>query len=221
MRSLAILVPLALSVASTALAADAPGDEAISANPSLSVIARSPEFSLRDPSGQLVRLSSYQGCVVLLAFVFTTCPGMCPLISKQMSALQVSLKQEGLFGHRANLVSVTVDPETDTAAVLAKYAKSYGAGPAGWRFLRETPEKTKPALKAYDEWTKLLPKGEFDHPARVYLIDQRSNIREIYSLAFFNEKQALIDIEALLADASRKAVASRGRLRSGANYRVG
>jgi protein SCO1 len=203
MRSLAILVPLALSVASTAFAADAPGDEAISANPSLSVIARAPEFSLRDPSGQLVRLSSYQGRVVLLAFVFTTCPGVCPLISKQMSALQESLKQEGLFGHRANLVSVTVDPETDTAAVLAKYAKSCGADPAGWRFLRETPEKTKPVLKAYDEWTKLLPKGELDHPARVYLIDQRSNIREIYSLAFFNEKQALIDIKALLADASR------------------
>jgi cytochrome oxidase Cu insertion factor (SCO1/SenC/PrrC family) len=49
-------------------------------------------------------------------------------------------------------------------------------------------------LKAYDEWTKLLPKGELDHPARVYLIDQKGNIREIYSLAFFNEKQALIDI---------------------------
>lgn len=57
---------------------------------------------------------------------------------------------------------------------------------------RESPEKTKPVLKAYDEWTKLLPKGELDHPARVYMIDQRGNIREIHSLAFFNEKQALL-----------------------------
>jgi protein SCO1/2 len=203
MRSLAIPVALAFCVAGAGLAANPPGDEAISANPSLSVIAPAPEFSLRDTSGKPVRLSEYQGRVVLLAFVFTTCPGVCPLISKQMSALQESLKQEGLFGRRANLVSVTVDPETDTAAVLARYAKTYGADPAGWRFLRETPEKTKPVLKAYDEWTKLLPKGELDHPARVYLIDQRGNIREIYSLAFFNEKQALIDIKALLADASR------------------
>jgi cytochrome oxidase Cu insertion factor (SCO1/SenC/PrrC family) len=54
-------------------------------------------------------------------------------------------------------------------------------------------------LKAYDEWTKLLPKGEIDHPARVYLIDRTGNIREIYSLAFFNEKQALLDMKALLA----------------------
>ena len=45
----------------------------------------------------------------------------------------------------------------------------------------------------------MLPKGEIDHPARLYLIDQKGNIREIYSLAFFNEKQALIDIRTLLA----------------------
>jgi hypothetical protein len=57
-------------------------------------------------------------------------------------------------------------------------------------------------LKAYDEWTKVLPntKGWLDHPARVYLVDQKGNIREIYSLAFFNEKQALIDMRVLLAE---------------------
>ena len=179
-------------------AAEIPGP--VSANPSLSVIARAPAFSLRDPSGKAVRLSDYRGRVVLLAFIFTTCPGVCPLISQQMAVVQNGLKQEGLFGSKANLLSVTVDPKTDTAAVLAEYARTYGADAAGWRFLRETPEKTKPVLKAYDEWTKLLPKGELDHPARVYLIDLKGNIREIYSLAFFNEKQALIDIKALLAE---------------------
>jgi protein SCO1/2 len=174
-------------------------EPAVSANPSLSVIAKAPAFTLRDPIGRVVRLADYRGQVVLLAFVFTTCPGVCPLISKQMSALQESLKAEGLFGGKASLLSVTVDPETDTAPVLAKYAQSYGADPTGWRFLRESPENLTPVLKAYDEWTKLLPKGEIDHPARVYLIDRIGNIREIYSLAFFNEKQALLDIKALLA----------------------
>jgi len=93
-----------------------------------------------------------------------------------------------------------VAPETDTAKVLAEYAQKFDADPAGWRFLRETPAKIKPVLKAYDEWTRLLPKGEIDHPARVYLIDQKANIREIYSLAFFNEKQALIDMRKLVLE---------------------
>lgn len=190
----------ALGSASSLLAAGAPPESAISANPRLSVIAHAPAFTLRDTSGNAVRLSDYQGRVVLLAFIFTSCPGVCPLISQQMSALQAGLKEAGLFGQQANLVSVTVDPETDTAKVLAEYAQKFGADPTGWRFLRETPAKTQSVLKAYDEWTKLLPKGELDHPARVYLIDQKGNIREIYSLVFFNEKQAQIDIKALLAE---------------------
>jgi protein SCO1/2 len=190
----------ALCAAVPAGFAQSPSEHAVSANPSLAVIARAPEFVLQDTTGKPVRLSDYRGRVVLLAFVFTTCPGVCPLISKQMAALQDGLKQDGLFGRKANMLSVTVDPETDTAPVLSAYAKTYGADPAGWRFLRETLEKTKPVLKAYDEWTKLLPKGELDHPARVYLIDQNGNIREIYSLAFFNERQALIDMKKLIAE---------------------
>ena len=45
-------------------------------------------------------------------------------------------------------------------------------------------------------------KGELDHPARVYLIDQAGNMREIYSLAFFNQKQTLLDMKALLAESA-------------------
>lgn len=196
---------MANAIGLTAEAADEVSvrDGAVSANPSLSVIARAPDFTLRDPTGQAVRLSDYRGRVVLLAFVFTSCPGVCPIISKQMAALQNGLKQEQLFGAKANLLSVTVDPETDTAPVLAEYATRYGADATGWRFLRESPDKTKPVLKAYNEWTKLLPKGELDHPARVYLIDRQGNIREIYSLAFFNDKQALIDMRKLVFEGEK------------------
>jgi protein SCO1/2 len=183
-----------------AAAAQSTDDRAISTSPSLSVIAKAPDFTLRDTTDKLVKLSDYRGRSVLLAFVFTTCPGVCPLISKQMEYIQGELKSAGLFGNQAAMLSVTIDPETDTAPVLAAYARQYGADPAGWRFLRESEDRTKPILKAYDEWAKKLPKGELDHPARVYLIDRQGNIREIYSLAFFNEKQAVIDIRALLRE---------------------
>ena len=201
-QSAAVVLCLSLAAAPPLSTAGAPAEPVVSANPTLSVIARAPDFALRDTRGNTVRLSDYRGRVVLMAFVFTSCPGVCPLIGQQMSALQAGLKEAGLFGKQANLLSVTVDPETDTAKVLAEYAQKFGADPAGWRFLRETPAKTKPILKAYDEWTRQLPKGELDHPARVYLIDQKANIREIYSLAFFNEKQALIDMRALLGESA-------------------
>jgi protein SCO1 len=134
----------------------------------------------------------------VLAFIFTTCKSVCPLISQQMASLQNSLKSAGLFGKKASLISITVDPQRDTAQVLASYSKHFGVDKTGWRFLRESPERIKTVLDAYDEWTKLLPDGDMDHPARVYLIDPKGQIRDIYSLAFFNEKQAFIDIQALL-----------------------
>ena len=192
------LATIYLSVIFLVSPAHAAQEQALSANPSLSVIGRAPEFTLLDPVGKPVTLSEHQGRVVLLAFVFTTCSGVCPLISRQMSVLQTGLKREGLFGTKVNMLSVTVDPTTDTAEVLAKYAMTFNADASGWRFLRGAPEKIDPVLKAYDEWTKLLPKGDLDHPARVYLIDQHGNMREIYSLAFFNDKQVLLDIKALL-----------------------
>lgn len=191
---------LAMIATSPVRAAEANLEHAVSERPHLSVIARAPDFVLRDISGETVRLSDYRDRAVLLAFIFTSCPGVCPLISKQMQFVQRELKLAGLFGRRAVMLSMTIDPETDTAPVLAAYASKYEADPAGWRFLRESEEKTRPILRAYDEWTRKLPKGDLDHPARVYLIDPQGNIREIYSLAFFNERQAVIDVMALLGE---------------------
>jgi protein SCO1/2 len=202
-RGLVLVACGLLAAGSSPAAQQATDDRAISTTPSLSVIATAPDFTLRDTSDRPVTLSDYRGRAVLLAFIFTTCPGVCPLISKQMEYIQAKLKSTRVFGTEAALLSVTIDPETDTAPVLGAYARQYGADPAGWRFLRESKEKTQPILKAYDEWTKKLPKGDLDHPARVYLIDRKGNIREIYSLAFFNEKQALVDIQALLKEPAR------------------
>jgi len=91
---------------------------------------------------------------------------------------------------------VTVDPQRDDAARLALFAKGLGARP-GWHFLRDEPARLEPVLAAYDEWTHVLPSGELDHPARLHLIDGAGRVREIYSLAFFDEEQAFLDIAAL------------------------
>ncbi|MFA7386574.1 MAG: hypothetical protein WCZ87_02805, partial [Thiohalobacteraceae bacterium] len=91
-------------------------------------------------------------------------------------------------------------PQRDSPDVLARYARPFVRDGEAWRFLYETPERLQPVLAAYDEWTRPLADGELDHPARLYLIDAQGRIREIYSLAFFDEHQAFRDIEALLEE---------------------
>jgi protein SCO1/2 len=170
------------------------------AHPSLAVIRPARDFALVDPEGNPVHLADFAGRVALLAFVYASCPAACPLITQRMAVLQRRLRAAGWLGQRVVLVSVTVDPERDTPAALARYAQSSGADPQGWRFLREDPERLQPVLAAWDEWTRRLPDGEIDHPARLHLLDIRGRTREIYSLALFDERQAFLDIRALLRE---------------------
>lgn len=170
-----------------------PAASSITRQPLMPVIREAPDFILMDASRRPLQLSALRGRPVLVAFVYTGCTSACPLISARMARLQEKLAAAKVD---ATLLSVTVDPQRDDAATLAAVAKRFGAG-AGWHFLREAPARLAPVLAAYDEWTQRLPGGELDHPARLHLVDARGRVREIYSLAFFDEGQAFFDIVTL------------------------
>jgi protein SCO1 len=196
---------LAASLAVVSLAAHgheekSPPASPLSTTPYMAVIREAPDFALRDVQGKSIRLSELKGKTVLVAFIYTTCTGACPLLSARMSRLQQMLEKARI---PAALVSVSVDPERDDAKTLAAYAKRFGARP-GWHFLREERARLAPVLAAYEEWTSRDGSGELDHPARLHLIDAQGRVREIYSLAFFDEEQAFHDIKALHKQALRK-----------------
>jgi protein SCO1/2 len=174
---------------------------ALSAQPSLAVIRAAPDFSLLDSAGRPLRLSELRGRVTLVSFIYTSCPSTCPLVTQRMALLQRRLAEAGLLGSRVVLLSVTVDPERDSTEVLARYARGFGADSVGWRFLREEPTRLGPVLAGWDEWTRREPNGEIEHPARLHLIDRAGRVREIYDLALFDERQAFLDIRALLNEA--------------------
>jgi protein SCO1/2 len=90
------------------------------------------DFELRDQNGQTVRLSDFRGKVVAIDFIYTRCPlpDVCPRLSASFATLQ-----KRFAGRDLVLLSVTVDPEYDTPAVLAEYARRWGADSRGWRFL--------------------------------------------------------------------------------------
>ena len=197
----ALVMLLVSNTAARAHEAEAPRAAAPSADaPFLGDIDAAPDFALLDTGGRSVRLAEDRGRVVLVAFVYTSCTTACPVLSQKMSSLQRELLTRDYDGQRVRFYSITVDPRRDSPDVLARYARPFVRDGEAWRFLYETPERLQPVLAAYDEWTRPLPDGELDHPARLYLIDGRGRIREIYSLAFFDEHQALRDIEVLLEE---------------------
>lgn len=78
-----------------------------------------------------------KGKIVVVSFIYTNCPDICPLTTARIA--QVEDKLGELVGRDIFLVSMTVDPERDTPEQLKQFAQSFGAGP-GWLFLTGRPE---------------------------------------------------------------------------------
>ena len=180
--------------------APAPRDAWISHTPRLPVIKPAPDLALPDTNGDVVRLTELRGRVVMLSFIYTNCTTACPLLTRRIALLQ-SRVVRSRSADDVEFLSVTVDPERDSASALRTYAERFGANRRTWRFLRDEPARLAPTLAAWDEWTRRSPSGELDHPARVYLIDRRGSVREIYGLSFFDERQAWTDVQTLLQEA--------------------
>ncbi|MDP1553937.1 MAG: SCO family protein, partial [Hyphomonas sp.] len=89
---------------------------------------------LRSHTGEALKFYSdvLEGRTVIISFMFTSCEDACPLINATLQRLQERLKDR--MGKDIFIVSITVDPTVDSAAVLAGYRKQYRAGP-GWLFL--------------------------------------------------------------------------------------
>jgi protein SCO1/2/putative membrane protein len=87
-------------------------------------------FRLEERSGRTVTADDLADRVAIASFIFTRCPLSCPRISGVMKALQGRMA-----GTDVLLVSFSVDPEHDTPAVLAEYARRFGALPDRWWFL--------------------------------------------------------------------------------------
>lgn len=90
-----------------------------------------PDFSLTERSGRTVTLAGLKGKVWVASLIYTHCPDACPFQTAEMAKLQREFAGEKDF----RLVTITVDPERDTAPVLAGYAQKFGADKERWLFL--------------------------------------------------------------------------------------
>ena len=123
--------PIALAVA---LAGSTPAPPLIVADHSgLPIIGKAPDFVLRAQDGTRVALSQFRGKAVAVTFIFASCSATCPILTAKMATVQDELGRN--FGSKAAFLSITVDPEHDTPDVLERYAETFGANPAGWKFL--------------------------------------------------------------------------------------
>jgi protein SCO1/2 len=139
------------------------------------------DFALQDQFGKRVRLSDLQGRVVVLTFLYTSCPDLCPLLTEKLRKTVESLGEQA---PKAAILAVTVDPERDTTDRAHAYSQQHQMLDR-WHFLTGEAKELPPIWEYY--WVGKVQKdrkGEIMHQAPVHLIDRRGRIRVVYGSSF-------------------------------------
>lgn len=175
---------------------------------SLPDLGTMPDFALIDQNERPVRSADLKGKVLVVGFIYTNCPDVCPLTTTRMRELQLSLAKAGMLGNDAMLLSISVDPDRDTPAVLAKYAANYGADTSTWPFLTGKTDYVRTVVvegfhlgaektPTHDHGGGPTPTYEVAHSDRVVLVDKHGTVRATYHTDEFNAAQVLADIRGL------------------------
>jgi protein SCO1 len=107
-----------------------------------------PPVNLVDQNGKAVSLSSFKGKPVLIAFIHTSCKGVCEMLTAKTKQVAQSLGTQ--FNSSVAIVSVTTDPDEDNPAQLLKYAKAQGVDSQGYTFLTGKTPQIDQLLTLYD-----------------------------------------------------------------------
>jgi len=161
-------------------------------NNSVSIGQKVPDFELTDQTNRRVRLSSLRGDPVAVTFLYTRCPvaTACPMTTAKFSRLSGMLAQKG-FG---KLLVITVDPEYDTPAVLADYAKKAGADASRWKFLTGDPKAVAEAASSFG--VLYYPDhGQVVHGQAVAVVDPEGRLSSIYYGESWEPEHILRDLE--------------------------
>jgi protein SCO1/2 len=186
-----MLAALALLLGMLAWAAPAPAHEAGSEE-RLPTIGAAPDFALTSQDGKEVRLEDFRGRVVAVAFIYASCPDVCPLLTDKMARVQDALGPD--FGAKVAFVSITTDPERDTPEVLKGYAEAFEADLAGWSFLTGTPAAVREVAHRYGVAVAPAADGQVDHTLLTTLVDRQGIMRVQYLGYRFDEEEFRHDL---------------------------
>jgi cytochrome oxidase Cu insertion factor (SCO1/SenC/PrrC family) len=160
------------------------------------------DFSLTDRGGRPFTLADMKGNLWVADFIFTRCGGPCPRLSGSLTRLQNEFEAEP----RLRFLTVTVDPDHDTPAVLEEYAQRFYARER-WRFLSGPPEDVRRALKESFQVAaqpnpdpKAGPGEAFIHSPHLALVDAEGRVRGYFANTPEDLARLSVTVRRLLRD---------------------
>lgn len=144
------------------------------------VYPKIPFFTFKNQNGKKVKSTDFKGKVWVAEFFFTSCPTICPSMTRNMISLQQStrdLKKEIQF------MSFTINPDFDQPKVLKRYSKHYGVDESNWVFLTGDEEETH--FLGIENFKTFAGRDEeeaggFAHSGAFTLVDKEGYVRGVY-----------------------------------------
>lgn len=168
--------------------------------------AAAPEFSLQDADGRAVTLADFRDKVVVLHFIYTSCPDVCPLHAERIADIQRMVNQTPMK-EQVRFVTITTDPKRDTPEVLRDYGQAHGLDPANWVFLtagQDQPDDTTRRLaEAYGLKFTKTDDGYQIHAVVTHVIDQDGQLRARFHGLKFESVNLVLFVNALVNRAQK------------------
>ncbi|MQA67101.1 MAG: redoxin domain-containing protein [Alphaproteobacteria bacterium] len=146
-----------------------------------------PSFSLNDPDGRPVSLADFRGKVVVLHFIYASCPTECPLHADLIGRIQ-EMANATPTRDQVQFVTITTDPVKDTPEVLKAYGPAHGLSPRNWVFLTsgpDNPEATRELVKRFGHKFTATEEGLQVHSVVTHVINKNGRWRaNFYGLKF-------------------------------------
>lgn len=147
---------------------------------------------------------TYIGDVLLVGYIFTNCPDICPLTTNNLMRIQERVKEEGIDG--VEFAAISFDPDADTPPVLKKFADIRNVDMSNFNFYTGGKEEIDSLMnRMYITYvpsdTMKTPNGKeyvyFIHTDRIHLIDKESRIRKSYKGSDISIEEVIEDIKEL------------------------
>jgi protein SCO1 len=156
-----------------------------------------------DQDGHPRTFSAWQGQAVAITFIYTRCPipTFCPWMDRQFAAIQRAVRARASLRHQVHLVSITLDPQYDTPAVLKAHAQQLDADPAMWTFLTGEPDDIRHWSERFGVTASRTGTagGDVVHNLRTAVLDKTGRLVKIYDGTDWTPQQVLGDLAAIVA----------------------
>ncbi len=131
-----------------------------------------PNFQLTDQSGQQVSLTQFKGKPVVLTFLFTHCPDVCPLTAERLHSTVLKM---GNNAKNVAILAVSTDPQGDDQTAALQFTHDHNMQDY-WHFLIGTHEQLSPVWSAYSVYAQ-QQQMTVNHTSGLFVIDKQGNQR--------------------------------------------